>query len=505
MLFGNCSVAFLSSLTLAMIGADVASSLPAQAAPRVGATAARGDQLSQRRYQLVVFGTFGGPQSYSFGANHEQITPQRIATGVADTALPDPFAPNFCILDCYVAHVFRWQDGAMTDLGGLPGGATTIANEINARGWVVGLGQTGLFDPHANFPVYHAVVWVNRRIVDLGTFGGNFSVANSINDRNQVVGGATNSTPDPYSFHEMCQADAYPTQVRAFIWDGGLIRNLGTLGGPDSCAVYVNGAGEIAGNSFTNFVPNPGTGFPTLDPFFWEKGKGMVDVGSLGGTLGLALGMNNNGDIAGISNLTGDMHHHPFLWSEGGLRDLGTLGGNDGAAGSVNDAGDVEGTASLAGDQTSHAFLWRHGVITDLGTVDGDPCSIGFGINSARQIVGTSTDCTNFLHAFLWERGQIIDLIAFVPPSAGITLYDAANINDKGAIIGDGVLANGENRTYALLPCHGSSGGCRGASDYRPTTVGRGARSRLSRSNQFPRRSAAWPRQPFGVPFGDPN
>jgi len=43
-----------------------------------------------------------------------------------------------------------------------------------------------------------------------------------------------------------CQAEDFcfnppmPTEMRAFIWDNGSKLNLGTLGGTDSCALYVN-------------------------------------------------------------------------------------------------------------------------------------------------------------------------------------------------------------------------------------------------------------------------
>ena len=34
-----------------------------------------------------------------------------------------------------------------------------------------------------------------------------------------------------------------------------------------------------------NSIPNPDTGLPTIDPFFWD-GRKMIDIGLLGGTFG---------------------------------------------------------------------------------------------------------------------------------------------------------------------------------------------------------------------------
>jgi uncharacterized membrane protein len=69
------------------------------------------------------------------------------------------------------------------------------------------------------------------------------------------------------------------------------VRDLGTLGGPDSAAEVNNDRGEVTGWSYTSFVANPSSGTPNVDPFLWspEDGK-MTDLGSLGGTSDLHSG-----------------------------------------------------------------------------------------------------------------------------------------------------------------------------------------------------------------------
>src|SRR5215469_18653475 len=53
------------------------------------------------------------------------------------------------------------------------------------------------------------------------------------------------------------------------------------------------------------------------------------------------------------------------------VQDLGTLGGTQGVAEGISNRGWVVGDANLPGDQSVHATLWRNGLVTDLGTLGG--------------------------------------------------------------------------------------------------------------------------------------
>jgi len=57
----------------------------------------------------------------------------------------------------------------------------------------------------------------------------------------------------------------------------------------------------------------------------------------------------------------------PVRWHDGRITDLGTLGGTDGLANAINDRGDVAGWADSA-DGRLHAAVWRRGrAAVDLG------------------------------------------------------------------------------------------------------------------------------------------
>ena len=408
-------------------------------------------------YQIIDPGTLGGPNSYSESNPIENlINAHGAATLTVDTSVPDPLASNCFESDCFVSHAVVWQRGLLTDLGALDPGYSSWAGAINARGEVAGLSENGQIDPLTGNYETNAVLWKNG-IINLGTLGGSQSAANGINDRGQVAGAALNAVPDPFANTPM--PSCYPgltfsqcfygvpaaTQMHAFRWtEAGGMQDLGALGGPDSSASFVNQRGQIAGEFFTSFTPNPSTGVPTLDPFFWENGK-MVDIGTLGGTFGEPIWLNNRGQVVGRSNVAGDQNSHPFLWDkEAGLKDLGLLpGGMYANADSINDSGEIVGGSDGTG--FFHAVLWKDGAIVDLGTVAGDPCSGANWINSKGQIVGWGqADCgNNEDHAGLSENGgPLVDLQTLVLPGAGVTLTNAIFINDQGEIAGLGVLSN---------------------------------------------------------------
>jgi probable HAF family extracellular repeat protein len=422
--------------------------------------AAQQQKVEHYRYKLIDIGTLGGPNSYvgALGGVSQVLSDQGTVAGCADTSTPDPNYPNSPISppgpDPFIFHSFQWRKGTLTDLGALPGVNSSCPLGISGSGLIVGLSENGDIDPLTGFPEVRATLWKDGEVIDLGTLGGYESVVVSAgNNRGQVAGVATNAIPDPFS--------GLGTQLRAFLWQRGVMQDLGSLGGPDAFAFDINERGQVVGCAFTNSTPPN----PTQDPFLWENGR-MTDLGTFGGTYACAFVINNQGQVMGSSNLPGDQVMHAFFWERGTLTDLGSFGGNMVEPFWLNNIGEVVGTAEYPGNTIRHGFLWKKGVITDLGTLypgcgSSVTGSVALQVNSKTQIVGNSW-CDNTAAAgFLWENGgPMVDLNSLIPPNSGMQLLGAQNINERGEITGSGILPNGDVHVCLLIPCgenHGDS------------------------------------------------
>ena len=212
------------------------------------------------------------------------------------------------------------------------------------------------------------------------------------------------------------------------------ISDLGTLGGDNSVPIWITNAGDVIGYSETGKFDSSGNSIQHA--FLWSRGM-MQDLGTLGGNNSQAFGANEEGQVAGIADVSGGATSHAFLWQNGTMTDLGALNGEAGFsyAQLVNNKHQVVGGSTTA-DGNFHAALWDRGGITDLGTLGG-PNSFGNGINERGQIVGGATvsDVINPILGFppyygtLWDRGEIITLTPGVPAAA-------FNINNKSQVVG---------------------------------------------------------------------
>ena len=410
---------------------------------------------TQYPYRLVDPGTFGGPGS--FLGLPGAITSNGTVMGTADTTTPDPDLPTqFCAPFCdgYVQHAFAWRSGRLVDLGALAPAAdnNSVIGQLNGNGVGAGASENGLIDPLTGAPAQEATVFEHGRVIGLGTLGGHDSGALDINSHGQVIGFSTTSTRDPFP-SEQRYYFPFVGEIRGFVWRDGVMRDLGTLGGPDAQSYLQNQRGQIAGWSDTNSRLHAATGAPTIDPFLWQDGR-MTDLGTLGGRLGFVNGLNDKGEVVGVSDLPGDQNAHPFLWRNGKMIDLGTPDGNFGGASYINQRGDATGFY-VASDGNFHGIFWHHGKMVDLPPVGGAAEAFGNAINDRDQVVGNQDDSNfNEVSAALWTGGHGYDLNTLVAPS-DFQMISADYINNRGEIYGHGLYTSGPNagdaRVFVLI------------------------------------------------------
>jgi probable HAF family extracellular repeat protein len=108
----------------------------------------------------------------------------------------------------------------------------------------------------------------------------------------------------------------------------------------------------------------------------------VTDLGALGGTNGMAYGINNHEQIVGSAQ-TGMGQYHAFMFDEGRMIDLGTLGGSNSAAWMINVRNEMVGWAVMT-NGTHHAFFTTD--FTAVGSISqmGDTVPPGSGARFYR-------------------------------------------------------------------------------------------------------------------------
>ena len=219
-----------------------------------------------------------------------------------------------------------------------------LANDINNSGQVAAiLGSAYNWD---------AVIWQNGSLQNLGKVtGSNETSAAAINNLGVVVGSYNNPNTKPMigdiaSGALKLDDDFDPYQL-AYAQD-------------------INDAGKIVGTIY-----NSGA----WAAYSWENGV-VTWLPGLGGNI-YANGLNQPGQIVGGTN------GRPVIWNGSQITDLGSLGGSDGRAIGINDLGQAVGYSQDASG-TSRAFLWKNGQIYDLNSLVNLPA--GWTLASASDI-----------------------------------------------------------------------------------------------------------------------
>ncbi|HUI81807.1 MAG TPA: hypothetical protein VLY24_27985 [Bryobacteraceae bacterium] len=362
-----------------------------------------GPAIAQPRYFVIDLGTLPGGTS-SMG---NYLNDNRLVAGNAADANGTQQA------------VFWWGP-FMIDIG--TPGLNSVLLGFNSNGQASISAEIATKDPNnENFCAYgtgvecQTFLYNRGAMIQLPTLGGNNSTVGNINSKGEIAGAAENTTQDPACPTAVTFSGTGPQLLdyEAVVWGPkpGDIRELHPLTGDTvGMALWINDKSQAVGASGTC----ANTELPPLafgsHAVLWDADGTPHDLGNLGSTaINMALSINNQGQVSGVSSVTGDatpaQGHHAFLWtSTTGMRDLGTLPGDVASVGAMlNDAGDVVGT-SLDPMQNPTPFLWHDGAMSNLNDLAVNSSLyllIASAINDHEEITGFGVTGKGDLHAFL--------------------------------------------------------------------------------------------------------
>jgi probable HAF family extracellular repeat protein len=225
-------------------------------------------------------------------------------------------------------HAFLWDSAdGMRDLGTL-GGASSWGYGINDLGQVVGYSEVDA--------VFHAFLYSDGAMHDLGTLDYVYSAAFDVNNHTQAVGTLVDEGGN----------------AAAFLYDGGALIDLGTPLLSGSQTWVINNPGLAAGHSWAG---------SEYRSYLYAAGT-VVDMGTLDGFVRTyAFGISDTGQVVGsVTDLLGGLSH-AVVYTGGELQDLNDLlvGGHGWdrltAAYAVNSAGQIVGYGQIGGEY--RAFL----------------------------------------------------------------------------------------------------------------------------------------------------
>ncbi len=296
-----------------------------------------------------------------------------------------------------IERAILWDsDGTAQFLGVLPKDNSTIAADIADDGTVYGLSEFVELVKCGNlikiFETQKATMWQDGTPIDINglVIGGDTSFdLNLVRDHNDA-GKLVGFGRDP---------KGPPPTPRGFLLEDGIVINLGILDSP----MAINNLDKIVG------FASPGND----KAYLWVDGEltNLHDHPSITGVTSLALGISDDGIIAGVIQF------------------------------------DIA--------NPDEAGLWIDGEPIRLVPEINRPQGAATAINSHNQVVGWFNDLDNLqegFRAFIWEDGERIELLDMIPPDEGWDTLFPFDINDQGQIVGGGIRNGQIGHGFLMTP-----------------------------------------------------
>src|SRR3984885_14377441 len=300
----------------------------------------------------------------------------------------------------------------VTDLGVLAAGTNSAGYDMNDIGWVAGSSNLIPGGPQ------HAFLWYGGDpLKDLGTLGGPNSAADGPNWFGEAPVISEIAKPDPDG-EDFCGYGTH-MQCRGAIWRYGKLTALRSLpGGRNAVSIGINNLGQLVGWA-ENGISDPTCSIATtsqvlrFDAVKWDP----------------------SGEIHRLSPLVSKGDTVAFSF---GINDRGQAVGSSGNCSTEGLPPNVTGL---------HAVRWeRDGSPTYLGTL-GDAQNTKFNsansINLRGEVVGTSQYKDGTVHSFLWTRATGMRDIGTLAGAFATIAPCCHSINNRDEIVGFSIGANG--------------------------------------------------------------
>ncbi len=308
----------------------------------------------------------------------------------------------------------------------------------------------------------------NYELHVLGTWGGISAEAWDINNARQIVGKIDShmigtraflwqddsagllepSTTPVVSWARRINESGVILGERSSVYDGhiflydGTTNDIGTLGGSICLPGGINNNGDI--------IANPG-GYSVYSAVIRHQDGTTANVQPLvAGKSIRGSDINDSGDAVGLAESsdvspTGYNRWHAWVYRDGETVDIDTFGSIGSSADAINNAGLVVGSWTAA-DYVTNIFTWQDGVGTSLGNMGGSAIW-AYDLNEAGEFVGASESATGFSTAFIYRDGGFHALSDLGYGAA------ALGVNDNGWIAGYVMTADGARQAaYWAVP-----------------------------------------------------
>ncbi|MBF2063651.1 MAG: HAF repeat-containing protein [Calothrix sp. C42_A2020_038] len=291
-------------------------------------------------------------------------------------------------------------------------------------------------------------------VMDLGNLGNSYlTTVTDINNIGQVVGNSTVSaiTPDQVVLRAFRTSPNSPINPAT--------DNLGTLGGFVSVAKGINDIGQVVGASLPD-------GIIYLEAFLTAPNSPInptEDRLRLGGLDSNAAAINNEGVVVATKSIkfvgTNSYRIPPNRPVDSLTDNIGSLSGNSHLpfpaiyteATDINDIGQIVGTSRLPNGETRAFRTAPNQAIVpetdNLGTLGGS-YSRATAINNLGQVVGFSLNANGETHAFRTAPNQPIVPSTDDLGTLGGVSSRASDINNLGQVVGESLNASGETRAF---------------------------------------------------------